>query len=603
MMLRILRDKFVRIGRDDDGMAMVVTLAVFMFMWLVCMGVYAIGTAVKTRIHLQNACDAAAYSAAVVQADTLSRIATINRAMSWTYIQMTRRQMDYIVYKWLEYACDLYDQDHREAEDMWNRSSNRCPLDPAHLGLGHIIPGIGWFIGDGIHETINLNDTHHPLEAYVKGQLEIFNSAWMNAPVNQRKSFYAFDVGHIDFGNLGAQIETDKNTIEFMNSALCQLGRGLPAKVEMTVNEVFEANIPLEIKDRCDLPQIFQSRYPFKFDSEEDGYLDYLVRIGDSNQELRFLRYANDSFSSLFDVFDKGIDTWFVRSSSDTGFMRTYEQKSRVLVAKWNWWSYAWDCEFIAHPYGGGDWIHPYHEHGSNNRRIEAEDCRDSRYDGVVAEPVALTSDYFSKNGTITVGVAVENQNPWTPILGTAIKGIFSAFNIGGDVMPLYMVCFASAKAGYKETLNWGNTRGVETDDRKYRVDWQNEEDWNLRQSDWDAVLIPVRRAESPAVNGSWGDGNVDFLDSYARQIGVHSTNMRAGGTKEMTLAQWRDGNGRNLPPDYYRFGRVGGRGGWRELPDGGTWDWESGAVNTEWQIEKKSQPIDFNNLQRVMFH
>ena len=95
-MLRVLRGKILQLGRDDDGVALVTTLSIFMFMYLVCMGVYAIGTAVKTRIHLQNACDAAAYSAAVVQADTLSRIATINRAMSWTYAQMVRRQMDYI---------------------------------------------------------------------------------------------------------------------------------------------------------------------------------------------------------------------------------------------------------------------------------------------------------------------------------------------------------------------------------------------------------------------------------------------------------------------------------------------------------------------------
>ena len=100
-MLKVLRDKLLRLGSDEEGVAMVVTLAIFMFMYLICMGVYAIGTAVKTRIHLQNACDAAAYSAAVVQADTLSRIATLNRAMSWTYVQMSRRQMDYIVDRWL----------------------------------------------------------------------------------------------------------------------------------------------------------------------------------------------------------------------------------------------------------------------------------------------------------------------------------------------------------------------------------------------------------------------------------------------------------------------------------------------------------------------
>ncbi|MBQ7651590.1 MAG: hypothetical protein IJS15_11565, partial [Victivallales bacterium] len=101
-MLCIIRDKFIRLARGEDGVAFVTTLAVFMFVYLVCMGVYAIGTAVKTRIHLQNACDAAAYSAALVQADTLSRIATINRAMAWTYVQVSRRQMDWISYRWLK---------------------------------------------------------------------------------------------------------------------------------------------------------------------------------------------------------------------------------------------------------------------------------------------------------------------------------------------------------------------------------------------------------------------------------------------------------------------------------------------------------------------
>ena len=83
----ILRDKMLHLGSDEDGAALVVTLAMFFLMYLGCMGVYAMSMAVKDRIHLQNACDAAAYSAAVVQADTLSRIATINRAMSWTYVR------------------------------------------------------------------------------------------------------------------------------------------------------------------------------------------------------------------------------------------------------------------------------------------------------------------------------------------------------------------------------------------------------------------------------------------------------------------------------------------------------------------------------------
>jgi hypothetical protein len=198
---------------------------------------------------------------------------------------------------------------------------------------------------------------------------------------------------------------------------------------------------------------------------------------------------------------------------------------------------------------------------GSYTTKVYADNDR-SRHDPYYetpsryrARPNKLKKDYFKKEGTITVGLAVENQNPWSTIMGPAITGLFSAFNIGGDVFPLYTVCFASAKAGYKETgrLNWGNTRSVETDDRAYRVDWEDGE-WNLCQSDLDAVLIPVRRAESLASGGSWSSGNMSFLDGYARQLGASDTDMKAG--------------------------------------DGDTW-----------LVQKPGNPVDWNKMERVMLH
>ena len=226
---------------------------------------------------------------------------------------------------------------------------------------------------------------------------------------------------------------------------------------------------------------------------------------------------------------------------------------------------------------------------------LEAEHLWDNYYDlDVVAKPVVLTEQFFDKKGTITVGIAVKNQNPWTPILGTAIKGIFSAFNIGGDVFPLYTVCFASAKAGYKETLNWENSQAVE-DDRAYRVDWQNEKDWNLRQSDWDAVLIPVRRAESLAVGGKWSDGNMNFLDGYANELGVDSTEMRAGGDG-LDIDSFY--GARNLGEEY-RFGNQSGFWGGADLPI----EQEPDAVKAKWQIGNPHHPVDWNAMQKVMLH
>ena len=113
---RVAWRKLVGLGSDEGGAALVMTLAMCMMMYLAVAAVFTAATAVRERVHLQNAADAAAYSAAVIQADTLSRIATINRAMAWTYVQMTRRQMDYIVYKWLDCTYAHYKKDHETAE-------------------------------------------------------------------------------------------------------------------------------------------------------------------------------------------------------------------------------------------------------------------------------------------------------------------------------------------------------------------------------------------------------------------------------------------------------------------------------------------------------
>lgn len=152
--LGVFRAKFLGLGRDEDGAALVITLAIFFLMYLGCMGVYAVSMAVKERIQLQNAADAAAYSAAVVQADTLSRIATINRAMSWTYVQMTREQMDYIVLRWLKHTVKHYNDDMNGA-DRYNKEG----VITGPCG-GHGSCGGGWFIGAnpmGEHYKVRLN--------------------------------------------------------------------------------------------------------------------------------------------------------------------------------------------------------------------------------------------------------------------------------------------------------------------------------------------------------------------------------------------------------------------------------------------------------------
>ncbi len=136
---------------DSSGAALIVTLGVYLFLFILSASVYTIGESIHQRIQLQTACDAASYSAAVVQADALSRMAVVNRAMAWTYIQMTRRQVDYITYRWLRLTRDNFHKDYETAKD-WHF----CLLCPEEK---HTDKGIGWWCGQGKRDmnTIRMN--------------------------------------------------------------------------------------------------------------------------------------------------------------------------------------------------------------------------------------------------------------------------------------------------------------------------------------------------------------------------------------------------------------------------------------------------------------
>ncbi len=116
-LLQNLWNRIKDLHRDARGFVLMSTLAIFLFLFVLCASIYAVGETIHQRIKLQNACDAAAYSAAVVQADGLSRMATVNRAMAWTYVQMTNRQMDYITYRWLRLTCKRFNEDKENAKN------------------------------------------------------------------------------------------------------------------------------------------------------------------------------------------------------------------------------------------------------------------------------------------------------------------------------------------------------------------------------------------------------------------------------------------------------------------------------------------------------
>lgn len=280
-MSRVLLRKLIGLGRDEDGAALVITLALLMFMYLTCAGVFAIGQSVKDKIHLQNACDAAAYSAAVIQADTLSRIATINKAMSWTYACLCLREMDYITYRWLEHTCKHYgdDRDYKTAEGRVEIGS--IPL---------------------VNNKNVLLRSHDESEGNVESAVAEFPKSKL-----AHESFYA-GTGH-EIGILERQILVDKDTIVAMGVSINKLIRALPGKAIEAGRSILELN--LASRESC--------RYRINVSN------DYFAQPCES----RFLSYSGNSVSSDWYELEDPRDV-------EKGFWREY--KTDKLESQWYWW-------------------------------------------------------------------------------------------------------------------------------------------------------------------------------------------------------------------------------------------------------------------------
>lgn len=126
-----------RLAGDESGVALVFTIAVFLFLFVLILSIYSIGENIRMKEELQNACDAAAQSAAAVEADALSRIAVLNRALSWHYIQMTKEQMDYIAWKFLIGLRDNFKEDmkavRQDSKFRWNKNAAYYHLEKHSL--------------------------------------------------------------------------------------------------------------------------------------------------------------------------------------------------------------------------------------------------------------------------------------------------------------------------------------------------------------------------------------------------------------------------------------------------------------------------------------
>lgn len=321
-MARIFKAEMNRLRREESGVALMLTLSVVLLLYVLCAGVYAVGETARQKIEIQNACDAAAYSAALVEADGLSRMAMVNRALAWTYIMLTNMQIDYLTYKWLQLVERRFSKDWAMCAE-WAGDSDYTKLSlqacSECTALKH--SGVGWFCGVAGAGTdyVRLNGSQTPV------------------PVSSiRDTLRALERIEADYPQYILQF---KEGIKQYNEILYDVALKMNEAIEKTVVAVLGENLPrltsgdLDERARNDFLGYYQG--PTFLNPYETIDVGGNVLVGNMmsplyNTELDerlFLTMADgEVHDNLADYFgpsgdeDKrfgGLDQWFVRSHAD----------------------------------------------------------------------------------------------------------------------------------------------------------------------------------------------------------------------------------------------------------------------------------------------
>ena len=464
-MKRILTQRIRELAGGDSGVACVFTVTVSLIIFLLGFAIYACGETVRQRIELQNAADSAAYSAALVQADTISRIAVINKAMAWNYVMMTRRQMDHIVDAWLSRVLDMWETSRTATFNF----QNLCACHPR-------IEGVNWRVGTSpggtpgevVHQLIRVNNSQ---------------DVWIPA-IAAARAVHSQQ-------NPAVRLESLRKCIDSMNQAEKELIDGMRERIENAVDFAVDANVSLTENDRKvrEKREIDWTIYHLR---DASDYFEPLKK-----DETQFLSFGDFSGSGT-EIYGAGADNWLIAENS-SGFRRNYVQTPNALTAVWFTYNQIWIhsvvCTF------GGVVINPV-------QAITGEMARDAYFSGQEARPWVLKKNYFEADGAIVVGVSRPLNNPFAFVFdGREQSGIYSAFEVGGGNQTMWSV--AGARAGYRLS-EWA--------EGEYRNRGSIQKKHNLCVTDWDAMFLPLREE---AIASS------DYLSGIAGELGVSDSFVR----------------------------------------------------------------------------
>jgi Na+-transporting methylmalonyl-CoA/oxaloacetate decarboxylase gamma subunit len=432
-----------RLAKDESGVVLAFTVIVFLSLFVIACSVYAVGENIRQRIELQNAADAAAYSGAVVQADAISRVAAINKALAWTHVQMGRTVMDYDVDVWLQAIITKWNVDYAAC------LAKILPYSACYLTFqkSWIGSDCGWYTSCSSGGKIQINKNK-------------------NYTINEIRSSW-----HASAPSLQSKINNYRASIKQMNAEEARIVSVLQSRIFSTVTNILQANAG----DRS-----FDGHY---YLSVVNPASDYFTTL---NDEGCLLNYFTPQKSAK-DVFQEGINVWF-NLLGGTGIQRGYQQQANSLRADWKWHLEGW----VWTKWGPR---RRFSQNGSD-KVLGSDVLHDANYyqtERVKAQ--ILTPDFFGPKGAIVVSVARRMDNPLLFMVELPNKpGIYQFFDprSSSKATP-YTWATAAARAGYHKD-GGGRDEYWTPDVSRHSGEansWLNSAA-NLSQADWDAELIPV---------------------------------------------------------------------------------------------------------------
>ena len=487
-MLTVLNNKLKALFRNEEGFAIAVTILVWPLMLLAVSGIFVTGESIRRKMVLQNAADAAVHAGAMVQADTLSRIAVINRMMAWTYLQANKMEMDYTVANWALLADEVMEDLKAPLQTANRAASITCPHPEHKVARTAALPVVwGWF--SGVEQT-----------PYCPNQIALNKHNEEQQTIETLGSLKA---------QLANRLEGAYGNISSMNKAIDDLSAKSAARVEKTVRAVFAENA----KEFGDSSSLYVR-------SDVTG--SCLVPMKDENA---FLDLAGTAQKNAL-LNTPGISWWRPDGSRSEGFRRQYDTNSNGLSALFSIGFKGWMMNLTGTcaPYlsasadvkvsGDGRVITEGFTLAGSNFSLPDELTALSIYtrsrstlgfnENVRALPRQL-SEKFLSDGALVVGAKLPYANPLAAIFGELSGKWFDAHTLPAK-MDLWCISAARACAA--------------TPDGRYsRTKFEN---YSPGTTDYTAVMLPIAMAGNNAaevvrdVHSKLKPGGWSVLDNWS---------------------------------------------------------------------------------------